>query len=222
MVITVFLVLIGLILWVFPDTSLLNYGYAELNTFFDLTPYVLLFLVPAITMRLFTEEFNRGTFETLITRPLTAAQIVWGKYLASIALLLFALLPTLIFVLTTYHLALPKGNIDLAGIAGSYLGLFMLGSVFAAIGIFSSGLAENQIVAFLMGAFLGFFLFEGLHAMAALLENGYYADQLDKLGFFYHYNSMGKGLIDTRDVVYFLSLIVLFLAATQMIIKIRK
>ena len=162
LVIAVFLTASGLIFWIFPDTNVLDYGFAEMNTFFSLTPYIFMFLLPAVTMRSIAEERKGGTMELLLTKPLTDWQIVTGKYLAACFLVVLALLPTLLYYVTIYQIGNPQGNVDSAGVFGSYLGLLLLGSVFAAIGLFTSSLTDNQVVAFLIGVFGCFLLYVGI------------------------------------------------------------
>lgn len=160
MAMVVFLLTTGLFLWVFPDTNLLDYGYASLDSLFFTAPWIFMFLVPAITMRSFSEEFKSGTIELLATRPITDFQIIAGKYLAAVFLVFFALLPTLVYYFTIYQLGLPPGNLDTGAIWGSYIGLLLLGAAFAAIGIFASSLSSNQIVAFLLAVFLCFIFYQ--------------------------------------------------------------
>jgi ABC-2 type transport system permease protein len=221
-VMVVFLVSLGLMLWVFPDTSVFTYGYAELNTFFQLSPYVLMFLVPAISMRMFTEEYRLGTLETLLTRPIRELEIIIGKFLASFFLIIIALVPTVLYVVTIHQLSLPVGNIDLAGIFGSYVGLLLLAGVFAAVGTFSSSLSGNQVIAFILAAFLCFFLYEGFQAIAGIFSNGRIADRVDQLGLYYHYRSLGKGLVDMRNVGYLLGVLLMFLFTTKLVLDARK
>jgi len=211
----VFLTAIGLLLWVFPDTSLLNYGYAELGPFFSLAPYVFLFLVPAITMRAFAEERRGGTLELLLTKPLTDWQLVAGKFAACWFLILLTLLPTLVYYVTIYRLGNPAGNVDSAEVAGSYLGLGLLGGAFAAIGVFTSALTDNQIVAFLLGVFACFLGYVGISALAGLESLGGAGYYLGQLGLDVRYASLGRGLVDSRDVVYLLSWIALALWLTR-------
>jgi ABC-2 type transport system permease protein len=156
MAIIVFLLVLGLFVWVFPDTNVLDFGYATLDSFFDMAPYILIFLIPAITMRSFAEEINSGTIELLATRPVTDLQIILGKYFAALLLVVIAIVPTIVYLITVYFLASPVGNIDLGGMIGSYFGLLFLGAVFVAIGIFCSSITANQIVAFIAGVFLCF------------------------------------------------------------------
>ncbi len=214
-VIGVFLVLMGLLLWMLPEYSILDSRFATLDTLFAMAPQVFLFLIPAVTMRSFAEEMQTGTLELLVTRPLSDWQIVTGKFLACLTLVIFALLPTLLYYFTVYQLGAPPGNLDSGGIFGSYIGLLFLAAAFVAIGLFASSLTQNQIVAFLLAAFLCFFFFQMFDLLSRLpIFFGKTDDIVQAIGIQYHYDSMSRGLVDTRDVVYFLSLIVLFLAAT--------
>jgi len=221
-VISVFLTVMGLLIWVFPETSVLNYGMAELETLFSFGPYVFMFLIPAITMRSFAEEKKGGTLELLLTRPVTNLEIILGKYLASFLLVIFSLIPTLIYYYSIYHLGNPVGNIDSAGVAGSYLGLTLLGGVFVGIGIFSSSLTENQIVAFVMSVFFCFILYSGFDSLASIDVWGRFSSLIDQLGLLRHYLALGKGLIDSRNVIYLLSVIVVMILATNLVLKSRK
>jgi len=221
--IIVFLLVLGLFMWIFPDTSILDFGYATLDSFFSIAPYIFIFLIPAITMRSFAEEINTGTIELLSTRPVTELQIILGKYFAALLLVLIAIIPTFIYFYTVYALASPVGNIDVGGILGSYFGLFFLGAVFVAIGIFCSSITSNQIVAFILGVFLCFFIYL---AFSYISQFGIFVGKNDylveSLGLSAHYDAMGKGVIDTRDVVYFLSLISLFIFLTRTALSSRK
>ena len=218
-VIGVFLTCIGLLMWVFPQTSVLNYGFADMETLFGFGPYVLMFLVPAITMRTFAEEKKSGTIELLLTRPLTDLQIVMGKYLSGFFLVLIALIPTLIYYYSIYRLGNPVGNLDSAGIVGSYIGLLLLGGVFTAVGILASALTENQIVAFILAVFLCFLLYNGFDSLASI-DGG--EGWMERLGIVYHYNAMSKGLIDSRNLTYFVSVIVLMIYLTRLALSSRK
>jgi len=214
-VIGVFLVALGLVMFVFPDSSLLEYKYATLNQLFDIAPQIFMFLIPAVTMRSFAEEQQSGTIELLATRPITDLQIVLGKYAANLVLVLFALLPTLLYYYTVYQLGSPKGNLDSGAILGSYIGLFLLAAVFVAIGIFASSITNSQIVALSLAAFLcfivhyGFFFFSKLPVFVGKVD-----DVVQMLGIDYHYESISRGVLDTRDLLYFLSMITLFIAMT--------
>ncbi|MBL7923116.1 MAG: gliding motility-associated ABC transporter permease subunit GldF [Bacteroidia bacterium] len=223
-VIIVFLLTIGLFLWIFPDSSfnIPGAGYANLDSLFALTPWVYLLLVPAITMRLFSEEKKSGTIELLLTRPLTEMQVVTAKYLAGVVLLIFSLLPTLIYYLSIYRISLPAGNIDSGSIWGSYIGLLLLGSGFVAIGLFASSLADNQVVAFIISFFFCLVFFRGFESMAGLFGLGKASTLVFNLGFNAHYLSLSRGVVDTRDIVYFLSVILFFLFLSRMVIESRK
>lgn len=218
----IFLVVLGLFLWVFPDTSILDYGYASLDSLFSTVPYLFMFLIPAITMRSLAEEKKEGTFELLATRPITDWQIVLGKYLASLTLVLFALIPTLVYYISVYQLGVVKGNIDTGAVIGSYIGLFLLGGAFIALGIFSSSLTKNQIIAFAIAVFLCFFAFSGFDSASQILSLQKFDDLLLNIGINEHYESISRGVLDTRDLIYFLSFITFFLLLTKTILGGRK
>lgn len=209
----VFLVLNGLFLFVFPDSNLFDYGYASLETFFNTAPWILLLLIPAVTMRSFSEEFKGGTFEILRTKPLTDLQIILGKYLASLMIVLIAILPTLIYVFTISQLS--TGGIDTGGIAGSYIGLVLLAAVFTAIGVCCSSFTNNAVVAFLLSAFSCFVVYSAFEAISRIpsLQSGpdYY---IGMLGIDFHYKSISRGVLDSRDIIYFISAVVFFLFLT--------
>lgn len=214
-VIGIFLVLMGLVLWVFPDYSVLDGNYASLDGLFSMAPIIFLFLIPAVTMRTFAEEKQSGTIELLVTRPISDWQIVGGKFLACLTLVLFALIPTVLYYVTVYQLGAPPGNLDTGGIMGSYIGLLFLASAFVAIGVFASSLTNNQIVAFLLATFLCFFVYLAFDFLSRLpVFFGKTDDLVQALGIQYHYNSMSRGVLDSRDMVYFVSLSAVFLAAT--------
>jgi ABC-2 type transport system permease protein len=221
-VIGVFLVVLGLFMFVFPDTSLLNYGFATMDQLFEMAPNIFVFLIPAITMRSFAEERQTGTIELLLTRPIADWQVVLGKFLASLALVVIALLPTLLYYYTVYQLGDPKGNIDAGAIAGSYLGLLFLSAGFVAIGIFASVLTPNQIVAFLSAALLSFLFFWGFDYFSRLpFLVGWADDVVQQFGMVWHYNSLSRGVLDTRDLLYFLSLSGFFLFLTLLVVERR-
>ncbi len=212
--IILFLLVNGLFLFILKDSNVFDYGYASLEKFFELSPWILMFLIPAITMRSFSEEFRVGTFEILQTKPLTKTKIVLGKYLAVILVLFFVIFPTLIYVITIQQLS-ATGDIDMGGIAGSYIGLFLLSSVFAAIGICCSSFTNNAVIAFLISAFVCLVLYFGFHAMSKLPIFVGSADYfIEMLGIDFHYQNVSRGMLDTREVVYFFSLIFLFLIIT--------
>ena len=221
-VIAVFLTGVGLLMWVFPETSVLNYGFADMATLFLLGPYVFMFLIPAVTMRTFAEEKKAGTIELLMTRPLSDWDIILGKFFSSFTLVLFAILPTLVYCFSIYQLGNPDGNLDIAGITGSYVGFALLGAVFTAIGIFSSSLTDNQIVAFIIAVFLCFIFYSGFSSFAAIDVWGSSSLFIEQLGILYHYSSMSRGLIDSRNLIYFVSLITLMLLITHLILGSRK
>jgi ABC-2 type transport system permease protein len=212
--ISVFLLLNGLLLFVFPDTNIFDFGYASMEKFFDLAPWVLLLLVPSITMRALSEEFRSGTYEILQTRPLDHWQIVTGKFLGCLLVVVAALVPTVIYVISIRSLSATA--LDSGAILGSYLGLFLLAAVFTAIGICCSSLTNNAVIAFIVSAFACFILYSGFEAISRIpaLAAGpdYY---IEMLGIDFHYRSISRGVIDSRDVVYFLSVLVLFLFFTR-------
>lgn len=222
-VVGVFLGILGLIMFVFPDTSLLNYNYATLDQLFDIAPMVFVFLIPAVTMRSFAEENQTGTIELLATRPLSDLQIVLGKYFASLALVVFALLPTVLYYITVYQLGSPKGNLDSGAIMGSYIGLIFLAATFVAIGIFASSLTNNQIVGFILATFLCFLFYWAFLFISTLpVFVGRVDDIVQMIGIDYHYTSISRGVIDSRDVIYFVSLISVFIAMTVTSLERRK
>ncbi len=210
----VFLTAVGLLLWVFPDMSLLESGYADMGTFFNLTPYVMLFLVPAITMRSIADEVRSGTLEWLLTKPVSRWGVVGGKFLASWLLVVLTLLPTLLYYITLYQLGAPVGNIDSASVFGSYVGLILLAGVFVAVGLWASSLNDNQVVAFVLGVFLCFLLYVGLGALAGLSLPGGLSYYLSVLALDERYRSLGRGIIDSRDIIYLISLLLFFLLLT--------
>jgi len=214
--ISVFLLVLGLFLWVFPDTSILAYGYAGLDSLFSTAPYLFMFLVPAITMRSLAEERREGTFELLLTRPLTDLQIVLGKYLAGVAVVLFALVPTLVYYFSVSTLGTPQGNIDNGAVVGSYIGLFLLGSAFTAIGLFASSVSKNQVIAFTIAVFLCFFFYSGFNSLSTILSLQNLGIQA--LGITEHYQSVSRGVLDTRDLVYFIILDIFFIWLTLFVL----
>ncbi len=220
-VVVVFLLVTGLFLWVFPD-NILDGGYADLGPLFFIAPWVFLFLVPAVTMRSFSEEKRTGTIEFLLTKPLTELQVVLAKYIAAVLLVMIALLPTLVYWYTLHDLAVPRGNVDTGGILGSYTGLFFLGAVFAAIGVFASALTDSQIVAFLIAVFLCFFLYLGFDLIASFEAFGALEGPIKAIGIQAHYLSISRGVIDLRDVLYYTGVIAIFLLLTRAALQSRK
>ena len=214
LVIGVFLLANGLFLWIFKEEfNILNAGFADLNSFFFLAPWVFLFLIPAITMKSFADEFSNGTIELLKTKPISDWQIVLGKFWASLLLVVVTLIPTLTYVYTVYQLGNPVGNIDFGSTIGSYIGLLFLAATYTAIGLFTSTLSKNQIVAFILGVFITFFLYYGFDAISTSLGNEL---TIKKMGINEHFKSISRGVIDSRDIIYFLSVTVFFLFITKM------
>lgn len=221
--IIVFLLINGLFLWVFPlGFNIVENGYASLDNLFMLAPFVFLFLIPAITMRTFADEKKSGTIEMLLTKPITDLQIIMAKYLAGVTLVFFSLLPTLIYAISVYLLGLPKGNMDMGGMWGSYLGLLFLASAFVAIGLFVSSITDNQIIAFILALVLSGFAYTGFDFISGLALFGKADLLILSLGIQAHYASMSRGVIDTRDVIYFLSLIIIFVLLTKIVLESRK
>lgn len=211
----VFLLVNGLMLFVFPDTSILEFGYASLSGFFSLAPWVLLLMIPTITMRSFSDEYKSGSFELLRTLPLTPDQLVWGKFLGAVLIAFCAVLPTLIYAISIQQLSV-TGGIDLGATTGSYIGLLLLGAVFTAIGICTSSFTSNTVVAFIAGAFVCFLLYNGFDAISKLPVFSAGADYyLEMLGISFHYRSISRGVIRIGDLVYFVGLIYFFLLITQ-------
>ncbi|RNL90724.1 gliding motility-associated ABC transporter permease subunit GldF [Sinomicrobium pectinilyticum] len=216
LVLAIFLVLNGLFLWVFGgEYNIPDSGFADLTAFFKLAPWILLFLIPAVTMKSFSDEKKLGTLELLFTRPLNTWQIVLGKYAGAFILVVIALIPTLLYVLTVWKLGNPEGNLDTGSTLGSYFGLLFLVLSYTAIGIFASTLSENQIVAFLVSVFVCFLFyygFEGLYVLGL-------GESISALGMKAHFDSIGRGVLDTRDIIYFLSVAFFFLFVTVVRLK---
>ncbi len=222
-VIIVFITANSLFMWIIPgELNVLDSGYANIDTLFYLAPWVFLFLVPAITMRMFADEKKTGTIELLLTRPLTDIQIVFAKYMAGLFLVLFSLLPSLIYFLSVYLLGNSAGSIDTGGTWGSYIGLFFLSAIYVAIGLFASALTENQIISFILAVILCFFFYIGFESIAALDIFSSVDEYIVAVGINEHYKSMSRGVIDTRDVLYYLSVIVLFILLTKTVLESRK
>jgi ABC-2 type transport system permease protein len=220
-VIGVFLIAIGLLMWVFPETSVLEFGYADMDSLFRLGPYVFIFLIPAITMKSFAEEKKAGTMELLLTKPLSDWQIIAGKFAASFLLVVVALVPTVIYYYSIFSLGNPAGNIDTPGVIGSYIGLLLLAGVFCAIGIFASSVTSSQIVAFIVAAFFCFMIFSGFESVSMIAGNAALGMGIRQFGVLYHYDALSKGLIDSRDVIYFLTVIFFMLLMTRIILGAR-
>jgi len=222
-VITVFLLVNGLFIWVFTsDFNILDFGYANLDGLFMIAPFVFLFLIPAITMRSFADENRTGTIEMLLTKPLSDLQIVLAKYFAGVLLVIFAVVPTFFYLYSVYQLGMPRGNIDMGGMWGSYIGLFFLGASFVSIGLFASSLTNNQIVSFIVAVFLSLIVYVGFDFIYSLDLFGPVDLFVKSLGINAHYTSMSRGVIDTRDVIYFVSLIGIFILLTKLSLESRK
>ena len=222
-VIIVFLLVNSLFMWVFPGpNNILDAGYANLDTLFNLAPWIFLFLVPAVTMRLFAEEKKSGTIELLYTRPLTDLQIVAAKYLAGVVLVLFALIPAFIYFISVYFLGTPVGNIDTGGTWGSFIGLFFLACIYVATGVFSSSLTDNQIVAFIMAMLFSFIMYLGFNYISDLFSSGSVQGTIAWFGIDYHYQSMSRGVIDSRDIIYFAGVVTIFILSTRTVLETNK
>jgi ABC-2 type transport system permease protein len=221
LVIIVFLLATGVFIWVIPQTGILGTGISDLSDFFFRAPMVFLLLIPAITMRCFAEERKSGTLELLLTLPLSDVHIIVGKYLAALTVVVLALIPTLVYYGSVYWLGLPAGNIDSAGFFGSFIGLCLLSAVFTAVGVFASSLTDSQIIAFILAVLLCFILYFGFDLIAEINVWGIYSEWFRSFGISYHYGALSKGLIDSRDVVYFLSVIVFMMLSTKLVLGIR-
>jgi ABC-2 type transport system permease protein len=213
--IIVFLLLNGLLLFVFPDYNLLDFGYASLGSFFNLAPFILLFLVPTVTMRSLADEYKSGTFEILKTLPLKPFDIVVGKFFGALLIVAAALVPTIIYAVSLQQLS-SVGGIDVGATIGSYIGLILLGAVYTAVGICASSFTNNTVVAFIAGAFVCFILYSGFDAISKLplFKTGldYY---IEMLGINFHYRSISRGVVELRDMIYFFGLIGLLLLITK-------
>ena len=219
-VIGIFLLLTGLFLWVIPgEYNILDAGYANVDGLFYLAPWLFLFLCPAVTMRLFAEEKQTGTWELLVTKPLSKLEIVLGKYLAGWLLVALALVPTLLYYCSVSYLAEPVGNVDSGAFWGSFIGLFFLAAVYVAIGVFSSSLSNNQIISFVVAVVLSFFFYYGFEVLTGFFTSGQSIQLLEFFGIHAHYKSMSRGVIDSRDLIYYLVVSVGFLSATVWKIK---
>jgi ABC-2 type transport system permease protein len=220
--VAVFLLTIGLFMWIYKDTNALDYGAASLETLFMMAPWVFIFLVSAITMRSFAEERKARTIELLTTHPISDWQIILGKFFAGLGLVLFALIPTLLYYYTIHKLGSPVGNIDAGAMWGSYIGLIFLGGCYVSVGLFASSLTENQIVAFVLSTFLCFVLYSVMGQVSGLLSTGTSNYYLEWLGVDFHYQSISRGVVDTRDISYFIGFIAFFLGLTKLSFGKRK
>ena len=222
-VIIVFLLINSLFLWILPgDYNILDYGYADLEGLFSIAPFTFMFLIPAVTMRFFSEEHKSGTIALLLTKPINNLQIILAKYLAALVLVIFAILPTLIYFYSVYQLGFPKGNLDQGAFWGSYLGLMFLGATFVSLGIFSSAITSNQILSFIIAVSLSAFFYLGFDYVFSAGASGSIAMLLQNIGISSHYVSISRGVIDSRDIIYFFSFIFLFIFLTKIILGNRK
>lgn len=213
LVIAIFLLLNGLFLWLFKgDYNILDYGFADASPFFLLAPWILIFLIPAVTMRSFSDEKKQGTLELLLTKPISHSNIVLGKYFGAFILILIAILPTLLYIFTIYQLGNPVGNLDIGSTLGSYFGLLFLIAAYTAIGVYASTLSDNQIVAFITSIFICFVFYIGFDGIADFMSSNF----IEQLGMNAHFKSMSRGVLDTRDIIYFLSITICFLMLTKL------
>ena len=220
-VIGIFITSIGLLMWVFPDTSVLEYGYADMTTLFSLGPFVFMFLIPAITMRTFAEEKRSGTLELLYTRPVSDWEIIIGKIISSWLLSAIAILLSSLYYFSLYQLSSPIGNIDSSGIAGSYIGFILLAGVFTSIGVLASSVTSSQIVAFVLAVFFSFILYSGLNSFS-MLFSGEVQLWIEQLSLIHHYEAMSRGVIDIKNIVYLISVMVLVTTVTKTVLESRK
>jgi len=212
LVIAVFIVLSGLFLWVFKgDYNIFDAGFADLSAFFELSPWIFLFLIPAITMRAFSDEIKLGTLELMLTKPISLRELVLGKYIAAVLLVLIALLPSLLYIWAISQLGMQEGNWDVGSTIGSYIGLFFLVLAYNAIGVFSSTVSSNQIVAFITAIFMCFLFYFGFEAISEISQS---LDFIQLLGMKAHFDSVARGVLDTRDIIYFLSVSLFFISLT--------
>lgn len=222
-VVIFFLLLNGLFIWIFPgDSNVLDMGYATLDGLFSIAPWVFMFLIPSITMRMIAEEKKNRTLELLVTRPLTDFQIVFSKFLAGVSLVIISLIPTVVYYISIYYLGETLGNVDRGGTLGSYVGLVFLAAAYVSMGVFSSSLSDNQIVAFLLAVIMCFFMFIGWESISSFSQLGNLESYVIGLGINDHYKSLSRGLIDSRDVIYFVSLVSIFIISTITVLKSRK
>lgn len=217
-----FLSIVGLWVWVFSPNNVFQGGYADLASLFNIAPYIFIFLSPAITMGLISEELKLGTLELLLTSPLTVAQIIIGKYVAAVFVVIITLLLTSIYGVSIYYLATPLGNIDIAALVGSYIGLLFLAATFVAIGLLASACTSSQLIAFLVGTFLCFACYQGFDACGTLSMWGKYTFFIIQGGILYHYEALSRGVIDLRDVLYFSAVISLCLMVTSFIVHVKR
>jgi ABC-2 type transport system permease protein len=224
-IIGVFLIANGIFLWVIPSSdnaNIIDSGLATLEPLFAMAPWLYLLLIPAMTMRSMADEKMLGTLELIVTKPISDLQIILAKYFANLTILFLSLLPTIVYFFTVYNYGAQKGNIDSGATLGSYIGLFLLGAIFIAIGIFSSSVTKSQIISLIIAIILSIFCYMGFEYISELNFFGEYALLVDQMGISYHYYSVSQGQIDSRDVVYYLSAIVFFILLTKLVLSERK
>ena len=223
LIIGLFLLFNGLLLWSeISQINILDNAYASMAAFFTISPLIFLLFIPAISMRTFSDEYNLGTIETVITKPITTLQIVCGKFFAILTLVIISILPTLLYVFTIYLIGETVGNLDLAGIFGCYIGLICLSSVFASIGVFSSSLSNNQIIAFILAIIISVIFYFGFELLSTIPILQPIDFILQKTGVLYHYNIMSKGLLKLSDIVYFISVSFIFIKLSELVIVNKK
>ena len=223
LIIGIFLLISSFVLWSdFNDSNILSYGYADMDIFFTISPFFFLLFIPALSMRVFSEEYTSGTIETLITKPITSFNIVLAKFLAVFVIVLFALFLTLIYVVSIYYLGESVGNLDLASIIGSYFGLIFLCALFSSISVYASSLANNQIISFTFGVILCAFFYYGFDVLSKLSFFQNFDLIIQQIGISFHYEMISKGLFIFSDIIYFLSLTILFISLTSLNLIERK
>lgn len=223
LIIGLFLLISSLILWHdISEINILDNAYASMDSFFSIAPLIFLLFIPSVSMRVFSEEFNTGTIETLITKPISSFEIVTAKFFAVLSLVIIAILPTITYVISIYFLGETTGNLDLAAVVGSYIGLILLSSIFSSISVYASSLSSNQIVAFILAIIMSSFFFFGFDILSQLPFLQIVDLTLQKIGISYHYNMMSKGLLKVSDLVYFMSVSLLFIKLTEVVIKNKK
>ena len=223
LIIGLFLLISSLILWHdISEINILDNAYASMDSFFSIAPLIFLLFIPSVSMRVFSEEFNTGTIETLITKPISSFEIVTAKFFAVLSLVIIAILPTITYVISIYFLGETTGNLDLAAVVGSYIGLILLSSIFSSISVYASSLSSNQIVAFILAIIMSSFFFFGFDILSQLPYLQIVDLILQKIGISYHYNMMSKGLLKVSDLVYFMSVSLLFIKLTEVVIKNKK
>jgi len=220
LIIGLFLLISSLILWHdISEINILDNAYASMDSFFSIAPLIFLLFIPSVSMRVFSEEFNTGTIETLISKPISSFEIVTAKFFAVLSLVIIAISPTITYVISIYFLGETTGNVDLAAVVGSYIGLLLLSSIFASISVYASSLSSNQIVAFILAIIMSSFFFFGFDILSQLPYLQIVDLTLQKIGISYHYNMMSKGLLKVSDLVYFMSVSLLFIKLTEVVIK---